>query len=58
MSARFAASTVAMLVKLKNAMNWAITSSRKISPARFALIVDVISPIAAVRFFIVPAPLP
>ena len=56
-SARFAASTVAMLVKLKKATNWAMTSRRKISPAMPAKVFTTML-IAAVRSFTVPAPLP
>ena len=46
-----------MLVKLKKAMNWAMTSSRKISPAMPAKVFTTML-IAAVRSFTVPAPLP
>ena len=46
-----------MLVKLKKAMNWAITSSRKISPAMPEKVLTIML-IAAVRSLIVPAPLP
>ena len=46
-----------MLVKLKKAMNWAMTSRRKISPAIPEKVFTTML-IAWVRFFTVPAALP
>ena len=46
-----------MLVKLKKATNWAMTSRRKISPAMPEKVLTTML-IAAVRSLIVPAALP
>ena len=46
-----------MLVKLKKAMNWAMTSRRKISPAMPEKVLTTML-IAAVRFGTVPVALP
>ena len=56
-SARMTASTVAMLVKLKKAMNWAMISSRKIRPASPEYVLTT-ALIASTLPVIVFAPLP